>query len=259
MIPPNFTKIMKDFVVDLWITFPELKTNAALIGIQENNPEVEQKVFETVISTFPLCTMEILQEKETIFTEPRFFLPEIDFSALWNDSITENTKKIIWKYLKLILFTILGHIDTPLSEEKIRESMEGIKGMMGSGMEKELEAMMGGKIGSLAKEIAEETISAEDLPNLMKNPASLFNLTSTIGEKIEQKIKSGQLKESDLLEEAALMMDKMKDMPGMKQFQEMFGKMDMSGMKNKMDQQQKKSKMKERLQNKLKKKKEEKK
>ena len=259
MIPPNFTKIMKDFVVDLWITFPELKTNVALIGIQEGNPEVEQKVFETVIATFPLCTMEILQEKETIFTEPRFFLPEIDFSVLWNDSITENTKKIIWKYLKLILFTILGHIDTPLSEEKIRESMDGIKEMMGGGMEKELEQMMGGKIGSLAKEIAEETISAEDLPNLMKNPSSLFNLTSTIGEKIEQKIKSGQLKESELLEEAALMMDKMKDMPGMKQFQEMFGKMDMSGMKNKMDQQQKKSKVKERLQNKLKKKKEEKK
>jgi hypothetical protein len=259
MIPPNFTKIMKDFVVDLWVTFPELKTNTALIGIQESNPEAEQKVFETVIATFPLCTMEILQEKETIFTEPRFFLPEIDFSLLWNDSITENTKKIIWKYLKLILFTILGHIDTPLSEEKIRESMEGIKGMMGAGLEKELEEMMGGKIGALAKEIAEETISAEDLPNLMKNPSSLFNLTSTIGEKIEQKIKSGQLKESELLEEAALMMDKMKDMPGMKQFQDMFGKMDMSGMKNKMDQQQKKSKMKERLQKKLKKKKEEKK
>lgn len=259
MIPPNFTKIMKDFVVDLWVTFPELKTNVALIGIQESDPEIEQKVFDTVIATFPLCTMEILQEKETIFAEPRFFLPEIDFSVLWNDSITENTKKIIWKYLKLILFTILGHIDTPLSEEKIRESMEGIKEMMGSGLEKELEQMMGGKIGSLAKEIAEETISAEDLPNLMKNPASLFQLTSTIGEKIEQKIKSGQLKESELLEEAALMMDKMKDMPGMKQFQDMFGKMDMSGMKNKMDQQQKKSKMKERLQKKLKKKKEEKK
>jgi len=258
-MPPNFTKIMKDFVVDLWITFPELKSNIYLIGIQEENPEEEKKVFDNVIDTFPLCAMEILQEKESIFTEPRFFLPDIDFSLLWNDSITENTKKIIWKYLKLILFTILGHIDTPLSEEKIRESMEGIKGMMGSGIEKEMEEMMSGKIGALAKEIADETISAEDLPNLMKNPASLFSLTSTIGEKIEQKIKSGQLKESELLEEAAIMMDKMKDMPGMKQFQEMFGKMDMSGMKNKMEQQQKKSKMKERLQKKLKKKKEEKK
>jgi len=259
MIPPNFTKIMKDFVVDLWVTFPELKTNVDLIGIQENNLEIEQKVFDTVIATFPLCTMEILQEKESIFSEPRFFLPDIDFSLLWKDSITENTKKIIWKYLKLILFTILGHIDTPLSEEKIRESMDGIKEMMGSGIEKELENMMGGKIGALAKEIAEETIRAEDVPNLMKNPSSLFQLASTIGDKIDQKIKSGQLKESELLEEAALMMDKMKGMPGMQQFQDMFGKMDMAGMKNKMDQQQKKSKMKERLQKKLKKKKEEKK
>jgi len=60
------------------------------------------------------------------------------------------------------------------------------------------------------------------------------------------------LKESELIEEAAMMFQKIKGMPGMSQFESMFqGKMNTTGMKNKMDQQLKKAKMKERLQQKL--------
>jgi hypothetical protein len=67
------------------------------------------------------------------------------------------------------------------------------------------------------------------------------------------------LKESELIEEAAMMFQKIKGMPGMSQFESMFqGKMNTTGMKNKMDQQLKKAKMKERLQQKLAAKKEEK-
>ena len=92
----------------------------------------------------------------------------------------------------------------------------------------------------------------EDFKNMMKDPSSLFSLASTIGDKIDKKIKSGDLKESELIEEAAMMFQKIKGMPGMSQFEAMFqGKMNTSGMKNKMDQQLKKAKMKERLQQKL--------
>ena len=60
------------------------------------------------------------------------------------------------------------------------------------------------------------------------------------------------MKESELIEEAAMMFQKIKGMPGMSQFESMFqGKMNTGGMKNKMDQQLKKAKMKERLQQKL--------
>jgi hypothetical protein len=137
----------------------------------------------------------------------------------------------------------------------MKEAMENMKTMFEGkeGIEKELEGMMGGKIGALAKEIAEETIGKEDdFKEMMKNPSSLFSLASTIGEKIDKKIKSGDLKESELIEEAAMMFQKIKGMPGMSQFESMFqGKMNTTGMKNKMDQQLKKAKMKERLQQKL--------
>ena len=137
----------------------------------------------------------------------------------------------------------------------MKEAMDNMKDMFEGkeGLEKELEGMMGGKIGSLAKEIAEETIGQEkDFKNMMKDPSALFSLASTIGEKIDKKIKSGDLKESELIEEAAMMFQKIKGMPGMSQFESMFqGKMNTTGMKNKMDQHLKKAKMKERLQQKL--------
>jgi len=182
MIPPNFFKIIDDFVEDLFRTFPELKTNTLL---QEKTPESYQTIFDNVLATFPSCMMDILQENEDLFKESRFFLPEVDFKVLWNETITPTTKATIWKYLKLILFSILGHIDTPLPEEKMKEAMDNMKDMFEGkeGLEKELEGMMGGKIGALAKEIAEETIGKEeDFKTMMKDPSSLFSLASTIGD-----------------------------------------------------------------------------
>jgi hypothetical protein len=255
MIPPNFFKIIDDFVQDLFGTFPELKTNPCLVAVLEKTPESYQAIFDNVLATFPQAMMDILQENEDLFKESHFFLPEVDFKILWNETITPTTKATLWKYLKLILFSILGHIDAPLPEEKMKEAMDNMKNMFEGkeGLEKELEGMMGGKIGALAKEIAEETIGQEqDFKKMMKDPSSLFSLASTIGDKIDKKIKSGDLKESELIEEAAMMFQKIKGMPGMSQFEAMFqGKMNTTGMKNKMDQQLKKAKMKERLQQKL--------
>ena len=88
--------------------------------------------------------------------------------------------------------------------------------------------MMGGKIGLLAKEIAEEVsgdlnidpenISSTDdvFKKLLKDPSKLMNLVKSIGGKLEDKIKSGDIKQSELLEEASDVMKKMKNMPGMK-------------------------------------------
>jgi hypothetical protein len=38
------------------------------------------------------------------------FLPDIDFKNIINDELSEKTKQIIWKYLQLILFTVIGTI-----------------------------------------------------------------------------------------------------------------------------------------------------
>jgi hypothetical protein len=76
--------------------------------------------------------------------------------------------------------------------------------------------LINGKIGSLAKEIAEETtkdIDMEAIGNIndvndvlkgfMKDPSKLLGLINNINNKISSKMKDGSLKESELLEEAA--------------------------------------------------------
>jgi hypothetical protein len=99
--------------------------------------------------------------------------------------------------------------------------------------------MMDGKLGNLAREIAEET--AQDLnmdmenassindvfQKLFKNPTKLIGLVKNIGSKLDAKIKSGDIKESELLAEATDIVKKMKDMPGMSNLQGMLGKMGM--------------------------------
>ena len=104
-----------------------------------------------------------------------------------------------------------------------------------------LRGMLGGKIGGLAQEIAEETaselnISAENADDiqgvfqqLFKNPGKLMGLVKNVGSKLDTKIKSGDLKESELIQEATEIMGKMKDMPGMNNIQDILKKMGMGG------------------------------
>ena len=144
-------------------------------------------------------------------------------------------------------------------------------------MKDHLSGIMNGKIGNLAKEIAEEAtkelgLDGEDMnetkqqdfmKNLFKNPTKILSIVKNIGSKLEEKFKSGEMKESELLEEAQEIMGKMKDMPGLKNMMSSMGlnpggNFDFKGMANKMQQGMKSAKMKERMQAKMQKNKEEK-
>ena len=57
-----------------------------------------------------------------------------------------------------------------------------------------------------------------------------MGLVKSIGTKLEDKIKSGELKESELMEEASEMMKNMKNMPGMGDIGKMMSSMGMPGM-----------------------------
>ena len=136
-------------------------------------------------------------------------------------------------------------------------------------MKSHLSEIMGGKIGNLAKEIAKEASvdlgidedMSEDsqqnfLKNMFKNPGKIMDIVKNIGSKLEEKFKSGEIKESELMEEAQEIMGKMKDIPGLKDMMKSMGmdaggKFDFKGMANKMQQNMKQAKMKERMKKKL--------
>ena len=134
-----------------------------------------------------------------------------------------------------------------------------------------LNNLINGKIGSLAKEIAEETSKDFDLESdnigdvnellkgFMKNPSKMMGLIENINKKINSKMKDGSIKESELLEEATEIFKNMKNMPGMNNFNDILksmnldkfmpkgGKINPSAFQNMMEQNVKMSKMKERM------------
>ncbi len=105
-----------------------------------------------------------------------------------------------------------------------------------------INTMMGGKLGKIAMELAEETaedlnldldsdMSAKDVfQKLFKNPTKLMDMVKNIGTKLDDKIKSGELKESEIMEEGMELLNKMKNMPGLGNMQKMFSQMGIPGL-----------------------------
>ena len=93
-----------------------------------------------------------------------------------------------------------------------------------------LKGLFDGKIGTLAKEMAEEItndltgILGEDYADvkttqdvfkkLIKNPKKMMDLVKTIGGKLEKKMKSGDLNQEEIMKEATDIFGKMKGMGG---------------------------------------------
>ena len=302
LIPEEFAKVIKDFVNDVRKTFPEYDTFIDkwwkskeyfnyIDEEEERNKEYELSVEKSVKLLFDFCQkkfpprfFDILYQNEDMFKEDSDidteFLPKIHFKNLWQCDISQKTRETIWKYLQLIMFSIVGTLknkeafgDTAKLFEAINENefkskleetlsqMQGLFDLSGNFAEgatenlgeginmpdptqlhEHITGMLDGKLGQLAREIAEETAEnlnmdfdgATDMKdvfqNLVKNPTKLMGLVKTVGDKLDNKIKSGDIKESELIAEATEMMNKMKNMPGMGNIQSMLSKMGLAGM-----------------------------
>lgn len=104
-----------------------------------------------------------------------------------------------------------------------------------------INGLMNGKLGRLASEITEETMKeftdlsgissvGDVFKNLFKNPGKLMKMVKKLGDSLDSKIKSGEIKESELMEEAAELMEKLKKVPGMKNMKDIFGQMGLDGL-----------------------------
>jgi hypothetical protein len=256
------------------------------------------------------------------------FLPGIVFKLLWSYNISDTTRATIWKYLQLVLFSVIGSVHTSsdlgdtaklfeaINEDelksKLQETFENMQNLFDTNMNSEpldptsqdadasasasasanadpnakinmdnmpspeqihehINSMMGGKLGKLAMELAEETASDLNLDlnetkdandvfqKLFKNPGKMMGMVKNIGDKIDEKIKSGEIKESELMSEGMDLLNKMQSMPGMGDMQKMFSqmgipglgkgaKMNMGAMEAQLNKNMKTAKMKERMQ-----------
>lgn len=320
--PEKFPEIISDFTADLTTTFPEYADLwSKWVGMKSGSSHAElidtQHLFEYCLLVYPERFFDILYQNDDIFlpesTINTFFLPEVDFRRLYHcPDVSETTRKTLWKYLQLLLITIMTSINNKNSfgesanlfdginesdlQTKLTETIDNLssffKGIIppegdptgyfggGNGAEgapdddddddvpdlvdedsgpsppqppksskskglfdnlpnpadihEKLKGLFDGKIGNLAKELAEELtddfmgiLSEEDkadmknvkntgdvLKKLMKNPGKIMELMKSVGNKLNHKMKSGDISQEEIMKEAGEMIGKMKDMGG---------------------------------------------
>lgn len=309
--PSNFRSLICDFVTDLITTYPEHKP----ILSRWNNPEVTDKELDILFNykskIYPQRFFDILYQNEEMFEtnneNDTSFFPKMDFKILFtNKDVTDNTKKAMWKYLQLVLFSITGEIkdktdfgdtinmfegiDEKELQEKLsdtmtnitdffsnidendndeknnkesstddksdeikkefKEKMENMKDDLKNKMkdrmkdlpnienlQEHLTSLFDGKIGQLAKEMAEDIAddfkdilgegdninnTQDVLKNLMKDPKKITGLMKTVGSKLESKMKNGEISKDELVKEASGLLGKMKEMGGSSEFNTLF-------------------------------------
>ena len=114
-IPENFRNIINDFICDLSTTFPEY-SHLWLKWGSPDLPESElEYLFEYLREVFPERFFDILYQNDDIFKPSSevntCFLPDIDFKILFNcENVSDKTHKALWKYMQLILFTIVNSV-----------------------------------------------------------------------------------------------------------------------------------------------------
>lgn len=336
-IPPEFNKIINDFITDIVTTFPEYSglikrwwTRTVVSPEDDLNPRAKAEikfVFRHCVKVLPERFFDILYKNADIFNDESEinteFLPGVVFKQLWKCDISDNTRETVWKYLQLVLFSVIGSVhnvadlgDTAklfeaINEDELKDKLsetlgnmqtmfdsftksngegsnndesnnddgtngdeeqeQGSKGMPNAeDIHEHINRMMDGKLGKLAMELAQETASELDLDiddtkdakdvfqKLFKNPGKLMNMVKNIGGKIETKIKSGEIKESELMSEGMDLLNQMKNMPGMGDMSKIFSqmgipglgkntKMNMGAMESQMNKNMKMAKMKERM------------
>jgi len=313
-VPSNFRSLLADFTRDLSTTFPDYSYLWSKWNDEDVSEDQLKIVLDYCLKVLPERFFDILYQNEDIFKPDSevntYFLPNVSFKLLFNcEDVTETTKKAMWKYLQLLLFSIVGGIKDKANfgdtmnifeginendlHEKLKETMGGITdffskmenlntenqnhseagqgegesseteqgtpnrehfrnmfenmGSSFSGMpnmeniQDHLKTLFDGKIGKLAKEMAEEIsdefsdLVGEDMKDvkntqdvikkLMKNPKKIMDLMKKVSGKLDSKMKSGEISRDELMKEAGDLMSKMKEMGGQDQFAEMFKKM----------------------------------
>ena len=339
-LPENFQTTIVDFVNDLSTTFPEYTQLWKQWADPNIDPYELRSLFKHCLLMLPERFFDIIYENKDIFSPESdtnvCFLPGVDFRVLYNcQGVTETTQKSIWKYLQLLMFTLVGSvknksgfgetadmfegIDEADLQDKLKDTFEnmssffknmeenlpktegetgepGETGQEGEpekptfnfdkttgmpdleGIHEHLKGLFDGKIGSMAKNIAEEisgdfeSILGDDFKDvqntkdifqkIMKNPAKMMGIIKKVGDKIKNKMDSGEISQDEIMREAGDILKKMKEMGGGDdKFQEMFknmakamggkgAKVDM----NALERMTKQHEMKERMRNKLNKK-----
>ena len=246
----KFNFYLKSFLGELVTIFPEYQENINSNYVDVLNQETitsDIYVKEYMDNVSPYHS-DIAQKNNQLFLgeQELKFLRDIDFRDLWTKDLSESTRENIWKYLQTLY--VLGR-KIVASDDDVNEMLNELNSNDEENLKKHQKEMMdmienmskitdenrannsevedlfnNGIISDIAKELTTEL----DLDKLdMGNPQNMneafsnimgggggqnfFNLISKVGEKIQNKVESGQINQGDLISEAQKMMGGLKN------------------------------------------------
>ena len=208
IIPTNFISIISDFTNDLSLPFPEYEYLWSKWRVLDNIPEsMIQSIYHHCQDIYPERFFDILYQNDDIFKHENkvntCFLPNVEFKLLFNSpGVSEKTKNAMWKYIQLVLFTIIGNvkdkqdfgksmnlfegIDENELQEKLSEAMKNMTNFF-AGMDKEDEPSTNefAKASEFAKDFFEKMGENENESEYRKEESSSSSSSSSIPPKFD--------------------------------------------------------------------------
>lgn len=182
--PENFRSVISDFAKDLSTTFPEYAFLWSKWSDSETEKDEYDRLFQYTMVLYPERFFDILYQNADIFKPDSEinvqFLPNVDFKLLYHcEGVTESTRASLWKYLQVILFTVVGSVK---DKANFGDSMNLFEGIDESELQTKLKDAMGsigeffGKMESEKSESveAEPVEEEEDEDSKPFNPKNFF-------------------------------------------------------------------------------------
>jgi hypothetical protein len=143
--PENFRSVVTDFAKDLSTTFPEYAFLWSKWSDAKTEKEEYERLFQYTMVLYPERFFDILYQNADIFKPDSEintqFLPNVDFKILYHcEGISESTRASLWKYLQVILFTVIGSVK---DKANFGDSMNLFEGINESELQGKLKDAMG--------------------------------------------------------------------------------------------------------------------
>jgi hypothetical protein len=143
--PENFRSVISDFAKDLSTTFPEYAFLWSKWSDVETDKDEYERLFQYTMVLYPERFFDILYQNADIFKPDSEinvqFLPKVDFKLLYHcEGISDSTRASLWKYLQVILFTVVGSVK---DKANFGDSMNLFEGIDESELQTKLKDAMG--------------------------------------------------------------------------------------------------------------------
>ena len=190
-IPSNFRSLLADFTRDLSTTFPDYSYLWSKLHDDDVSDDQLKIVLDHCLKVLPERFFDVLYQNEDIFKEDSevntCFLPNVSFKFLFNcEGITETTKKAMWKYLQLLLFSIIGGIK---DKANFGDTMNMFEGINEGDLHEKLKETMGG-ITDFFSKMENLNKTHTTYATLMEECVSEFTIKSGILKEEHKKLKN---------------------------------------------------------------------